>query len=81
MPRTIDHSSISTSTSTATRERRHHHRGLDAITQPGDGDVARPVGDPGKAGREHRYRQQEQDDPDHGALTVGPSARAVSAAN
>ena len=66
MPRTIVHSSMSTTTSTARRERGYHHGGFDVVAHPGDGDIARPVGDPDKTGGEHRGRQQEYDDPDHG---------------
>ena len=51
-------------------ERRHHQRGLDPVAHPGDGDVARPVGDPDKARRDDRDREQEQDDTDHRALTA-----------
>ncbi len=51
-------------------ERGHHHRCLDVVAHPGDDDIARPIRDPGKAGRQHRDRQQEQDHPDHRALTV-----------
>ena len=53
-------------------ERGHHHRRFDAVTHPGNGDVARAVGEPDKTGRQHRDRQQEGDDPDHCAPALGP---------
>ena len=45
------------------REARHHHRGLDAVAEPGDRDLAGAVGEPGKAGGKHRDRQEERDAP------------------
>ena len=83
MKRTIVHSRMSSDDQRGDSERGHHHRRLDVVTHPGDRDVAGPVGDPDKAGRQHRDRHQEQDHPDHRALTLArgraPYRRRIAA--
>ena len=49
----------------------HHDRGVDAPPLPGDGDVARPLGEPHRAEREHRDDDEINEDADHCVMGVG----------
>src|SRR5262249_14157183 len=55
------------------RDRRdeHHDRGVDAPALPGDGDVARPLGEPHRAEREQRDDDEINEDADHCGLRFG----------
>src|SRR6516164_558556 len=49
----------------------HHDRGVDAPALPGDGDVARPLGEPHRAEREHRDDDEINEDADHWGVGFG----------
>ena len=70
MPRMIHQTSISSNHQRDDGEDRHHHRGFDAVAHPGDGNLARTIGDPANAGGDDRERSQEKDDTDHPGLTA-----------
>ena len=74
MVRTIDHTMTASSATMRDGDHGHHDRGLDAVALPGDGDVARPVGDPDHAEGHQRDEREEEKDADH-RTTAPPSAR------
>ena len=43
----------------------HEHRGFDALALPGNGHVARPLGQPHRGEREHRDDDEIKEDADH----------------
>src|SRR5262245_25193412 len=55
------------------RDRRdeHHDRGVDAPALPGDGDVARPLGEPHRAEREQRDDDEINEEADYCGLRFG----------
>ena len=75
MPRRNDHSSMSDDDERQHGQHRHHHRGLDAVAEPGDGDLAGPVGDPGKAARRGPRARAGTGRPGSSGL-IFPSGRA-----
>ena len=57
----------------------HHQRSFDAKALPGDDHVARPVGEPGHAERQHPDHNEKKDDADHCGFGLLSAASASAA--